>query len=343
MRGRGEPRAEINGKERSDVVLSRRRVDEIGGKRRIEHEALGGKAVFQQRVHEVLDVVADLFDVGGEQRAQQRVPVAGIAAEVKFCAQRFLFVLFTLHDHAGEVRQRQHRHIFRLAEQREVFLRLFRVRHDLGGHGTFGRLRRRRLRARLKAHFLNELMKLQLHEKRIERVGRRFPHILLRGEVHRRVGEDGREVIAPARVLLALGQLSDDRGLRVDLRQKAVDLVDAAVLLDERHRGLFPDAGHAGDIVARVAHEGFEVDDVPRLKAVGLPKALGRHVLRGRLPHAGGDELDRRALRDELERILVSRGHDAVPARRLAAARDGADKVVRLVARKLVARDVHRV
>ena len=139
MRRRGKLRVEVDGKERGNVVLPRRRVEEVGGERGIEHEALGGQTVFQQRVHEVLDVVADLFDVGREQRAQQRVPVAGIAVEEKLRAQRLLFALLPLHDHAGEVGQREHRHMARRAEACKTFLRPFRARHSLDRHGAFDR------------------------------------------------------------------------------------------------------------------------------------------------------------------------------------------------------------
>lgn len=93
-------------------------------------------------------------------------------------------------------------------------------------------------------------------------------------------------MIALPCALLALGQLFDDAGLGVKLRQETVNFVDAAVFLNERHRRLFADAGNAGNIIARVAHERLEVNDVDRLKAVLLGKALGRHSLRGGLPHA---------------------------------------------------------
>ena len=42
MRGRGKLRVKVDGKERGDVIPARRRVDEIGGERGVEHEALGG-------------------------------------------------------------------------------------------------------------------------------------------------------------------------------------------------------------------------------------------------------------------------------------------------------------
>lgn len=64
----------------------------------------------------------------------------GIAVEEKLRAQRLLFALLPLHDHAGEVGQREHRHMARPTEELETFLRSFRARHSLGGHGAFDRL-----------------------------------------------------------------------------------------------------------------------------------------------------------------------------------------------------------
>lgn len=64
----------------------------------------------------------------------------GIAVEEKLRAQRFPFALLPLHDHAGEVGQREHRHMVRRAEACKTFLRPFRARHGLGGHGAFDRL-----------------------------------------------------------------------------------------------------------------------------------------------------------------------------------------------------------
>ena len=75
-----------------------------------------------------------------------------------------------------------------------------------------------------------------MHEQRIERVRRRFAQVVLRRELQRRIGEDRREVIALPCAFLALSQFFDDAGLGVKLRQETVNFVDAAVLLNERHR-----------------------------------------------------------------------------------------------------------
>ena len=76
-------------------------------------------------------------------------------------------------------------------------------------------------------------------------------------------------------------------------------------------------------------------------EAVGLLKCLRRHVLGGGLAHAGGHQLHLGVVGDELEAVLVAGDDDAVPARRLAFAADGTDKVVGLVPRQLIPRDAH--
>ena len=79
------------------------------------------------------------------------------------------------------------------------------------------------------------------------------------------------------------------------------------------------------------------------IKAVLLPEGQLGHVFGGGLPHAGGDELHLGLLRDKLERVLVSRHHHAVPARRFALAGDGTQPVVGLPALRFVPGDVQRI
>ena len=78
-------------------------------------------------------------------------------------------------------------------------------------------------------------------------------------------------------------------------------------------------------------------------EAVGLPEALRGHVFGGRLAHAGGNQLDFGFVRNELEAVLVAGNGYALPACRLAFPGDGADEVICLVSRQLVAGDVHGV
>ncbi len=59
----GERPVKVGGEKRRNVVLARRRVEQIPCERRVENEAVNGKIVFEQRALEVLDVVADLFDI----------------------------------------------------------------------------------------------------------------------------------------------------------------------------------------------------------------------------------------------------------------------------------------
>ena len=87
-------------KKRGDVVLARRCVEKVARKRRVENEALDGKVVFEQRALEVFYVVADLFDVRRKERAQERVPVALIAVEVKLSGEGGMFARIAVDDYA---------------------------------------------------------------------------------------------------------------------------------------------------------------------------------------------------------------------------------------------------
>ena len=79
----GKRLVEAGGEERRDIVLARRRVEQVPCERGVKNEPFDGKVVFEQRALEVLDVVADFLDIIREQGAQQRVPVALVAAEVE--------------------------------------------------------------------------------------------------------------------------------------------------------------------------------------------------------------------------------------------------------------------
>ena len=335
---------EVGGEERGNVVLACRRVEKVARERGVEDEALDGKTVFKQRALEVFDVVADLFDIGRKERAQECVPVAFIAAEIELGGENTAVPRIALDDHAREVGQREERDVLRFAEKREQLVRARFRAHDLSRHGeVLRRFGGGVAGGRLEAVFFDELCELELHKERIERIRRGLAQVFLRGEFERRVGDDGCKIKALAGALFPLGELFDDVRLCLDIRQQTVDLVDALIFPDERRRCLFPHAGNAGDVVARVAHQRLEVDDVDGREAVAFEKRLRRHVLRRGLAHARGDELDGRVLGDELERVLVSRGDDAVPALFFALARDRADEVVRFKADELIAGDVHRV
>ena len=167
----GKRLVEVGGEERRDIVLARRRVEQVPCERGVKNEPFDGKVVFEQRALEVLDVVADFLDIIREQGAQQRVPVALVAAEAELGRDGGRFACNEVGDHAGKVRQRQQRHVLRLAEEREIFLGLFHRGHGLGGHGEVDRLLGGGdVGGRLETVFVDELGKFQLHKERIERV-----------------------------------------------------------------------------------------------------------------------------------------------------------------------------
>ena len=189
--------------------------------------------------------------------------------------------------------------------------------------------------------FFDELGKFQAEKQVVQLRPVGLPYRVLGVKFQRRVGDDGGQPVAAAGRFLALRQLPQRGGLGLHVRHGGVQRVDAAVALDQRHGGLFPDARHAGDVVAAVAHQGLQVDHVDGIKAVGLPKDRRRHVGGECLAHAGGHQLDAGLVGDQLEAVLVAGHHHALPAPLLAAAGDGAQQVVSFVACQLVAGNGH--
>ena len=144
-----------------------------------------------------------------------------------------------------------------------------------------------------------------------------------------------------AGALLPCRQLVDDGGLCLDVGQGGVELIDGLVAADEVGGGLFADARHAPNVVGAVAHEGLQVNEALGGEAVFFTEGDGIHVVGHGLSRLGGDKHDAGMVGDELEGVTVARDDDAVPALCLAAAGDGADEVVGLVAHHVVAGDVH--
>ena len=83
MQGLGQFFIIVGHEQPLEVVASGGGIQQIGGQRRIEPIALYGEVLLQQRPHGVLDVVAHLADIGGEQGRQQRTPRAGVAALIQ--------------------------------------------------------------------------------------------------------------------------------------------------------------------------------------------------------------------------------------------------------------------
>ena len=96
----GERLVEVGGEERGNVVLARRRVEQVPCERGVKNEPFDGKIVFKQRALEIFYIVTDLFDVGRKERAQERVPVALIAVEVKLSGDGGMFARIAVDDYA---------------------------------------------------------------------------------------------------------------------------------------------------------------------------------------------------------------------------------------------------
>jgi hypothetical protein len=138
-------------------------------------------------------------------------------------------------------------------------------------------------------------------------------------------------------------------GLVLDLLPALERRLDGAELLDDLHRALRADAGRAGDVIHRVAHQPQEVNDLrgrhaearldPRLVAPldGRHGLFALHVLRV-LPHA-----DDPRVADELRHVLVVRDDDGLKSRLGGLHGERADHVVGLEAGRVQDRHVVRL
>ena len=100
--------------------------------------------------------------------------------------------------------------------------------------------------------------------------------VVVVGHAHRQVerdghvAADGRQVAAEVSRLAPVDQLALGRALNVV--DVFVDAIERAVGLQKLGRALVADAGHAGNIVRRVALQRLEVDQLTRLQPVFLPE-----------------------------------------------------------------------
>ena len=151
-------------------------------------------------------------------------------------------------------------------------------------------------------------------------------------ELDGRVGADGRDLAADERVVDVGAQVLAH--LPLHLVGVGDDLVEAAVLDDEGGGLLGADAGHAGDVVGRVALEAVEVgDELGRDAVVEVVDALGRHDLHVGDALLGGDDLH--VLGGELVHVAVAGEEEHLKAGLLAAAGERAEDVVTLPALEL--------
>ena len=147
------------------------------------------------------------FDIPGEQRRQQPVPVAIVPAEIELAHHSGIRSGSTLDRYGGQVRQSQQRYMFRLSENLQEFFRLRHVRRPLDADGKvcFLRLFRLWFLLRSEAHLFNQLVEFQPQEHMIQLRPDRPAQILRRIERKGRIGDDRRQTAAHPGALLPFG------------------------------------------------------------------------------------------------------------------------------------------
>ena len=110
----------------------------------------------------------------------------------------------------------------------------------------------------------DQAAELEFVEQRLDALA---VEVLQRGslevELRRRVAVDRRQVLAEPRLSLVLAQLLAQL-VGLHLVDALEDALDGAELLQQLRRGLLADAGHAGDVVRRVALQPLVVGDLRR-------------------------------------------------------------------------------
>ena len=166
---------------------------------------------------------------------------------------------------------------------------------------------------------------------------------MLHIQLERHIAVDGGQPVAVLRRLLAVLQLGARTLFDALILDMLVHAVERAEVVQQLHGGLFTDAGHARDVVRGIAHERLKVNQANRVEAVFLAESGGVVGLIGGLAHAGGDQHDGRAAADQLQAVAVT-GYDHTGVAVLVrAAADGAEQVIRLVARLFAADDAQRI
>ena len=192
---------------------------------------------------------------------------------------------------------------------------------------------RGRLLLKLLAHELEHAAEVRVELHALERLG----HLVgierrerARFEVEREVevAHDGGHLAAQIRHVLVVDDLLFL--LALEIVHVLVDALEVAVGLQQLRGGLVADAGHAGDVVGRVALEAEEVDELVGAHAVAL-EHLGRAVD----GHVGDALLrgdDARLVGCQLVGVLIARHEQRLVAQLLVARGDGAQHVVALPA-----------
>ena len=142
-------------------------------------------------------------------------------------------------------------------------------------------------------------------------------------ERHGQVRADHGQTLREERRLLVLAQALANLALdRVRLREQ---MVEVAVLQDPFLRRDLAHAGHPGDVVGGVPHQGQHVGDLPRGDAEEVANSrLIQEPFAARV-------VDAHVRGDQLQHVLVGRHDDGVVAPAHGLDRDGSDDVVGLV------------
>ena len=236
-----------------------------------------------------------------------------------------------LGDPVGECRQLQHRGIGAEGQRRILGLR------PIWCHRQRRRLRGCRRHGTIQTEAREDAAKTL----RVQEVGEPLGVRLARGEVFQRQRQ--RRVVAQqhqrARQACRLG-VRDQRvaalgGLH--RRRRRQHAFEVAELGHQRAGGLRPDAGHAGDVVDRIAHQSLHFDHALRRHAEALHHlGVADRAILDRVEH-------RNAGADQLHQVLVG-GDDGRPAALGAGgARVGGDQIVRLPVGQLDGGDVERL
>ena len=294
----------ILGRQRLDGVLAGRRVQQVGGQLAVKAQRAAQPAVVQRQAVQRLGVKGPQLGVAFQQGGQLRLvgqkhlaTLHGVPCAVLVLRQ------------AGAAGQR--------GGQRG------------GGHGVqrggfcSGRA------AVLQLPAVDELVHLQPGQA--VGGGRRVAGA---AGVGGGVGLDGRILADGAQHVGKLGLVAVGAQLgalpRLDggVVEVVVDALQAAEFLDQRQRGLFANARHAGDVVGAVAHQALDVDELRRFQAVFF--ADGGRVHRQRLAvggqqHGGGGV-------HQLQAVAVAGRQQRRAALRLAGGGQRAQNIVGLPA-----------
>ena len=152
---------------------------------------------------------------------------------------------------------------------------------------------------------------------------------------------DGGQVVGKISILTIILQFFPEFGTDGGIVQIFVYPVQAAEFQQQVCGGLGSNAGHTGNIIRRVAHEGFEIHHFLRLEAVlGLKHLLGVKG-GGGLARFGNDKFYMDIFVDQLQAVTVTGDDDTFPAVIGTNAAHGADHIVGFPTLALVDGDIH--